>query len=57
MGLTNAAATFQRLMNKVILAEIQAVIVVVYMNDLLIHFKKQAENKWRTERRQDSSQP
>ena len=45
MGLTNAAATFQRLMNKVILAEIQAVIVVVYMNDLLIHFKKQAENK------------
>ena len=37
MGLTNAPATFQRLMNRVLQAEIEAGIVVVYMDDLLIH--------------------
>ena len=44
MGLTNSPATFQCLMNKVLQAEIEAGIVVVYMDDLLIHSKTLAEH-------------
>ena len=44
MGLTNAPATFQRLMNKILHDEIKAGIVVVYMDDLLIHSKTMREH-------------
>ena len=44
MGLTNAPATFQRLMNLVLHDEIRLGIVVVYMDDLLIHSKTVREH-------------
>ena len=44
MGLTNAPATFQRLMNLVLHDEIRLGYVVVYMDDILIHSSTAVEH-------------